>query len=342
MRRVGVQRAQGAVVAGAHGSDHRDEFVAADLTADDPPGVHPQRVDDKGGQRHLAGSFGIGIAGLHADDLMVTVGKAVEGQLVLLLHHYHPFVRVELVGKGPHQGGLAGVDAAGDHDVLAGAHGGSQERQQPRVDASQGLQFLKPDVGQPVPADAQTRARGHGHPCAEPRSVGQPQVEQWSCRGELSRALAQIGSERLNDLDQLAVGVRDRGSANEPAAGVGDPHLVAPVDVDVFDLRVADPPLQPPEAEQRREHGGGRGVFLRRCRRRLVVADPLGHPLGDSFVDQRAGEHCPVLGGHVGLAPAAQGNELFRERFGDLPAQPPDHAVVDLDRAVDHLQDLPV
>ena len=65
---------------------------------------------------------------------------------------------------------------------------------------------------------------------------------------------ADPGREQLQVLDELLVGVRDRRAGFLAAVGVGDPDLVAAVDLDVLHHRVVDQRLQPAQAEQGRHH----------------------------------------------------------------------------------------
>ena len=66
-RRVGVDGRQAAVVAGVHGLQHVDGFVAADLAHDDAIGPHTQGVDDELPLPDGALAFDVGRARLEPD-----------------------------------------------------------------------------------------------------------------------------------------------------------------------------------------------------------------------------------------------------------------------------------
>ena len=78
-----MDRAHRAVVALAHGVEHRDDLVAPDLADDHPVGVHAQAHPHEVGGGDLADALDVRLAGFERDAVGVELGEPVEPELEL-------------------------------------------------------------------------------------------------------------------------------------------------------------------------------------------------------------------------------------------------------------------
>ena len=129
-----------------------------------------------------------------------------------------------------------------------------RKRGQARIDGAQPDQVVQVDVADPVPADHHLRPRRRPGHRRQPGPVVQAHVQGRGGGGEGPLVADRARGEELQQLDQLGVGVGHRRARRLAAVGVGDPHLVAAVDLDVLDARVVDQRLQPAQPEQGRHH----------------------------------------------------------------------------------------
>jgi len=86
-RRVGMDGGQRAVVAGVHGLQHVQRFLAADLAHDDPVRPHTEAVDQQLALPNSAISFEVGRARFQTDDvrlLQLQFGSVFDGHDALL------------------------------------------------------------------------------------------------------------------------------------------------------------------------------------------------------------------------------------------------------------------
>ncbi len=111
-------------VAGRERPEHRHRLGAAALADEDPVGVHPQRVGDEVLERDCREAVGARRPRLVAD----AVGEqARQLQLGRGLADDDPFGAGDRAAERVQERRLAGGDAAGDDDVLAGADAGGEE-----------------------------------------------------------------------------------------------------------------------------------------------------------------------------------------------------------------------
>ena len=94
-----------------------EALLGAHLADDDPARPHPQALLDQVAQRDLAGALEPGLPGLHRHPVGVR-----EPQLEDLLGRHDPLAAGDRGGQAVEHRGLAGLGAAGDQDVEAGAH----------------------------------------------------------------------------------------------------------------------------------------------------------------------------------------------------------------------------
>jgi hypothetical protein len=113
-----------------------------------------------------------------------------------------------------------------------------------------------------------------------------------------------VGGLTLHDRDQVLIG---RGQRTVPPrrrlTGVGDPHLVTTVDVDVLHSVVIEKLLELSGAEHGRVYGGREPQVVAAVAGQLpAVADQLLEMIGDGPVDQRECELVLVLAGQPRIA----------------------------------------
>ena len=260
------------IVALRHGVEHGDDLVAEHLADDHPARVHPQRPADQFGHGNGAVALHVRQPLLERDHVGVQLGKVVQAQLQGPLHGDEPFLGRDLVRQRAQQGGLARVGRPGDHDVLPRGHRGREEGR--HVGAERGVadQVGEEHFAHPGPPDGDRRPQGHIHDRGQPGAVGQAQVELRVGGVERPAGQARVGSQDLDQLDQLFVAFRDRLRHDLPAVGVADEDPVAPVDVDVLYLVVLEQWLKP--AEPRRGQRGWPRPALPRPGRRAAAGPP--------------------------------------------------------------------
>ena len=108
-RRIGVDRRHRAFVAGVHGLQHVEGFLAAALAEDDAVGPHAQRVLDQIALADFALALDVRRPRLHAADmglLQLQFGGVLDGEQALLLG--------DEGGQRVEHRGLAGAGAAGN------------------------------------------------------------------------------------------------------------------------------------------------------------------------------------------------------------------------------------
>ena len=126
-RRVGVNRGQRAVVAGVHGLQHVQRFLAAHLTDDDAVGTHTQRVDHQLALLDRAFAFDVGGPRFQAHDVVL-----VQLQFGRVFDRDDAFAVGNVGRKHVEERRLAGAGAAGDQNVQARFHAAAQKFQHRR------------------------------------------------------------------------------------------------------------------------------------------------------------------------------------------------------------------
>ena len=196
-------------------------------------------------------------------------------QLVLRLEGGDPLLGRDLAGQRPQQGGLPRVDASGDDDVAATAHGCGQERRERGVNAAQLHEPAQADVREPVAPQRHAGPRGHRHGRGHPGAAGQGDVHQRRGSREVPGRLTAAGGPVPDHRDQRLVAGRDRRPGHPLAGRVRDPDLVAPVDVDVLHLRVAQVGRERPHAVPLVVYSAGQLIELPARRRRQQAGPDL-------------------------------------------------------------------
>ena len=196
-RRVGVDRGQRAFVAGVHGLQHVEGFLAAHLAHHDAVGTHTQAVDDQLPLPHRALAFDVGRARFQADDV-----------LLLELQFGGVFDGDDAVGVGNvsrehiQQSRLAGAGSAGDQNVQPAFHHG-REQFQHRL--GEGLVLDHLARGDRLASETADREAGaidgqRRNDGVDARSVGQAGIDH---RRRFIDAAADAGDDALDDLHEM-------------------------------------------------------------------------------------------------------------------------------------------
>ena len=217
-RRVGVDGADRAVVAGVHRLQHVERGGVADLADDDAVGAHAQGVADQVADRDLALALDVRRAGLEPHHVVLVeleLGGVLDGDDALVVGDER---RQHVERRG-----LAGAGAAGDEDVEPAADAGVEE-----VGAAARLSVPKPirsstvvGVGGEL-ADRQQRAveRQRRDDRVDAAAVGEPGVDH---RARLVDATADAGDDLVDRAAQVGLVVE---------AAVDLVELAAALDVD--------------------------------------------------------------------------------------------------------------
>ena len=138
-------------------------------------GPHPQALLDQVAEPDLAGALEPCLPGLHRHP--VGVGEA---QLEDLLGADHPVAAGDRGGQAVEHGGLAGLGAAGDQDVEAGAHGRLEERGRRRGEAAEVDEVVQPGGADHELADVDRReaAADPLEHDVQPVALGQHRVDE--------------------------------------------------------------------------------------------------------------------------------------------------------------------
>ena len=302
LRRARVDRAQGAVVPGAHRGQHVQGFRPPDLADHDPVGPHAQRVAHQAADRHLAATLDARRARLEAHDVglaQAQFGGVLDGHDALVGGHERR-QRVErrrLARSGP----------AGDQDVQARADGAGEDVAQRRRPGADGDEVVGAQPARAEATDGEHRPvegerRDHD---VDPRAVRQPRVAQ---RLGLVDAAPEGREDPLDGMAHVGVGGEaDVGALQAP--GALDPHRPRAVDHDLVDGRVAEQGLERPEPERALGHTRDELVAragVQQCRLAVderadarVQVGAVGRGLGDQPLAQRGGE--VVEGGGAGI-----------------------------------------
>ncbi len=137
LRRLCVNGAHRPVVALAHGQEHGQHLLAADLADAYPLRVHAQPRAHEVGHGELADAFDVGRSGLQGHDVRVKIPEAIQAQLEAVLDGDDALVLVDLVHEATHDRGLAGARPARNDHVARGLDGTAEEVLQAVVDHPQ-------------------------------------------------------------------------------------------------------------------------------------------------------------------------------------------------------------
>src|SRR5690606_21021849 len=198
-RRVGVQRAHRAVVAGVHGLQQVERLAAADFADDDPLGTHTQAVLDQIAHRYLARPFEVRRARFETHDV-----RLLQLQLRRVFAGDDALSRIDEGGQRIEQRRLARAGTAGDqHVTAAGAddlkdfRAGRGDRAELNEIAELQLVFFELTNGERRAIDGQRR-----HDDVDARTVRQARVAD---RRAFINAAADLAHDALADVHQLAV-----------------------------------------------------------------------------------------------------------------------------------------
>ena len=203
-RRVGVDGGQRAVVAGVHGLQHVERFLAADLADDDAVGTHTQGVDDQLALANRALAFDVGRPGFeprHVLLVQLQFGRVFDRHDALALGDEadSTFSSVVLPAPVPpliRQFSLARTQC--DRNSSIGAVSARRRDQVVRLEPL----GRKPADRQQRPVDRQRRNDG-----VDARAVGQARVDH---RRAVVDAAADAADDAVDDAQQVRV-VLERG-----------------------------------------------------------------------------------------------------------------------------------
>ena len=253
----GVDGRQAPVVALRHGRQHLDHLRAEHLADQDAGRVVPAGAADQFGDADAAVAVRVGQHLLELHHVGVQLRVPAQAQLQGPFDGDDPLPGLNAIDQRAEQARFSRVSRSRDDDVCPGQDGGPQERRGLLVDGAEADQVGQEHLREPVAAHRHHRPFGRGHHRGQPGPVGQPQVQLRVGGGERPGVQARVPGEGLHHPDQVVVGGGDRPAPDLAAVvGVGHPHLVAAVDVDVFHLPVAEQFVQ---LGPRPVHGGVHG-----------------------------------------------------------------------------------
>ncbi len=171
---------------------------------------------------------------LKCDHLVVALGKAVEGQLVVRFDRHQAFSDGWNVGgKSPQQGGLAVTHAAADQEVGARPYRCAEERPDHRRKGRPLHELVQGDVQQAVQAQEQMRLLADPADGEQPRSIGELQVDPGVSGVEQPLREPDPTTEVANEVDEFIVAVGHGGAANRAAVRQIEPDGLGTGGVDI-------------------------------------------------------------------------------------------------------------
>src|SRR5580692_7372009 len=228
-RHVGVQRAHRAVVAGVHGLQQGEGFLAAHLADDDAFRAHTQTVAHQVAHGDLALAFEVGWPRFqphHVRLLQLQFGGVLAGDDALVV--------VDVAGEAIEQRRLARAGAAGDQGVDPAAADDFEDFGAFRRDRAVSDQLLERELvllefadGERRPVDRQRR-----HDGVDARAVRQARIAD---RRGFIDAAADLADDALADIQELLV-VAEADAGLLDLAGDFDVDRARAVDHDVGDL----------------------------------------------------------------------------------------------------------
>ena len=247
-------------MAGVHGLQHVERFLAADLTHDDPVRPHTQGVHDQVALPHAALAFDILRTCFEAYDVSLT-----EHQFGRILDRHDPLGVPDEAGEDVEERRLACTGAARDDDVQPAADCCLQE-----VEHVLRHRIARDEVlrSEPIGAKAANRHAGavereRRDDGVHARAVLQTRVHH---RARFVDAAADRADDPLDDLHQVPIVLEDDVGLFELAFAL-HVDLIRPVDENVRDRRVAQQRLERAEAEQLVEHVGHERLALEQAHR---------------------------------------------------------------------------
>jgi hypothetical protein len=264
-----------AIVTGVHGLQHVERLAAAALADDDAIRPHAQRVANQVADRDLAFAFHVRRPRLERHHVRLR-----QLQLRGVFDRDDALVLGDRGRQHVEQRGLAAARAAGDHDVLLGAHAAHEEaahRVAQRAVRDQRLQIER--LGREL-ADRDARAAQRDRPDhhVHARAVGQARVDQ---RRGFVDAPAKRGDDALDHrAHALVVGELTRAAL----------HAAAALDVDV--LRVEHHDLAHARVGQQRFERAEAERFVGHLSDQLRFGEAGGQAIRECLHDAaQRGEH---------------------------------------------------
>jgi hypothetical protein len=229
-------------VAGVHGLQHVERFLATALAEDDTVGPHAQRVLDEVALLQLAVAFDVGRARFHAGDvglLQLQLSGVLDGNQPLVLRN-ESRQRVE-------HGRLAGARAARDDGRLAGVDGGRQHLGHVLGDRAELDQPVQPELVLGKLADRDQRPIDRDRPDrgVEARAVEHARIDH---RLRFIDAAADRGDDLVDDPEKVRLVLEGDVHALQLALLL-DVAVLVSVDQDVVDVRVLEQWLKRTEAD---------------------------------------------------------------------------------------------
>ena len=215
-RIVGVDGRHRAFVAGVHGLQHVEGFLAAALAEDDALGPHAQRVLDQLALADFALAFDVRRPRLHARDmrlLQLQFGGVLDGDQALLL-------RDERRQRVEHRG-LAGAGAARDDRGDARLHGGGQQLGHLRLDRADLDQLVQVErlLGELADRDQRAVDADRPHRDVDARAVEQARVAE---RMRFIDPAADRRDDLVDDAQQMRLVLEAAGHRLEQAVALDE------------------------------------------------------------------------------------------------------------------------
>src|ERR1017187_1056488 len=239
---IGVDRGQGAIVAGIHGLEHVERLFAANLSDDDAVRPHAQAVDQQLPLAHRALPFDIGGAGLeprHVRLFELQFGRILDGDDALL--------GGDEDGKSVEQGRFTRARTARDDDIEPRLDGGFEQAHHSGGKRVLGHQILRHQLVGAETADGQQwPIHGkRGDDGVDARSIGQTRIYHGI---RFIHAATDLGDDPVDDAQQVAIVVEgDIGQLQKTAPF--HVNLFMAVHQDVRDRRVLEQRLKGTQAE---------------------------------------------------------------------------------------------
>ena len=270
-RRIGVDGSHRAFVAGVHGLEHVEGFLAAALAENDAIGPHAQRVLDQFTLTDFALAFDIGRTRFHAADmrlLQLQFGGVLDGDQAFLLR--------DEGGERVEHRRFAGTGAAGNDSGDARPHRRRQHlghRRAQRADLDQ-LAEVQRLLGKLADRHQRAVDADRPHRDVDAASILQACVAE---RMRLIDAAADRGDNFIDDAQEMLLILEAHRKRFEDAAALHIDAFVA-VDEDIVDAFVLEQRFERAEARHLVEDFRDEiGKFLR------IECQPFGHHV---FSDQ--------------------------------------------------------
>src|SRR5579872_784146 len=236
-RRVGVNRGHRAFVAGIHGLEHVEGFLAAALAEDHAVGPHAQRVFHQIALPDFALAFDVGWPRLHAADvrlLQLQFGGVLDGEQAFFFGNEG--------GQRVEHRGLARTGAAGNDHRDARLHGGRQHLRHLRTERADFDQFVQVErlLGKFANRHQRSVDRHRPHRNVDARAIEQARVAH---RMGLVDAAADRGNDLVDDAEKVRLVLEAYAGRLQDAAAFHVDTFVT-VDQDIVDGAVLEQRLK--------------------------------------------------------------------------------------------------